>query len=201
MKTKLFLLVNIYFLLSLYITNAQTFISYEKTTILNFSIKYTIMQNNYMPNSSQYMDPYYMSMAMMQERYDRGYYYIRSELGKVLELKLINKENNDYLTGFKQARMPYWRSISNADLTKQEVVQSCINNIVDIYKLNTSIVDELKLLQSCNYELNRIKYKDPDNYLYSKRYKAISKVLFELENCTRDKIKYLSWEKAELEMR
>jgi hypothetical protein len=181
-------------------SKAQTFISYEKTTILNLSIKYTIMQNNYMPNSSQYIDPYYMSMAMMQERYDRGYYYVRSEIEKVINLKLINKNNISLLETFKNKRMPLWRSYSNADLTKANVVQDCINGIVDIYKFR-AIIDEIKLLQSCNSELNRIKARDPDNYIYLKRYKAISITLNNLENCMTTDIINLSWEKTELSLK
>ena len=200
MNTKFILLVSYCFLLSFNQTKAQTFISYEKTTTLNLSVKYTIMQNNYIPNSSQYIDPYYMSMAMMQERYDRGYYYVRSELEKVINLKLINKNNISLLETFKNKRMPLWRSYSNADLTKENVVQNCINGIVDIYKF-VDIIDEIKLLQSCNNELSRIKIKDPDNYFYTKRYKAIAITLNYLENCNSNDIKKLSWEKTELEMR
>ena len=197
---KLFFLLNVLTILSLNVT-AQNVITYEKTNILSLSIQYNITQSRYSANQSAYFDSYTLAMASLQERYDMGYYYVKSELAKVINLRLVNKENNSYLESFKKARMSYWRSISNADLTKQDVVQSCINNIVDIYTLNPSLVDELKLLQGCNIELNRIKYKDPDNYIYSKRYRAISSVLFELENCTRDKIKSLSWEQTELLMK
>lgn len=158
------------------------------------------MQNNYLPNSSQYIDPYYMSMAMMQERYDRGYNYVRSEIEKVINLKLINKNNISLLETFKNKRMPLWRSYSNADLTKENVVQDCINGIVDIYKFR-DIIAEIKLLQSCNSELNRIKARDPDNYIYLKRYKAISITLNNLENCNSNDIINLSWEKTELSMK
>jgi hypothetical protein len=198
MKGKLYFLLIL--LLNFYMSKAQTFISYEKTTIINLSVKYTFNQNKYIPNTSQYIDPYYMSMAMMQERYDRGYNYVRSELDKVLSLKLINKENLSMLERFKKNHMPFWRSISNADLTKQEVVQNCINDITDIYKFR-DIIAEIKLLQSCNTELNRIKARDPDNYIYLKRYKAISLTLDNLENCISNDIINLSWEKTELSLK
>ena len=194
---KLVFLLNVLTILSLNVT-AQNVITYEKTNILSLSIQYNITQSRYSANQSAYFDSYTLAMASLQERYDMGYYYVKSELSKVINLKLVNKTNSTYLDFFKKARMPYWKSISNADLTKNEVVQSCIDNIVDLYKINPSIVDELKLLQSCNNELSRIKFKDPDNYIYSRRYKSIAMVLLELENCPIDKIKSLSWEQTEL---
>jgi hypothetical protein len=76
----------------------------------------------------------------------------------------------------------------------------CSKSIFQIYDYEP-ILSELKLLQSCNAELQRIKMQDPNNYIYSKRYKALSAVLQKLETCPPEEIKTLSWEKTELEMK
>lgn len=192
-----FLLLNSIFLIN---TKgiAQSYISFNKTEILRISVYYTITNNVYQPDYNQNSITV-MAYAAMQERFDRNFDFIKAELTKVRNLQLINKSNQDYLTEFKRVRMPFWRSISHADLSKGEIVSHCLKYIVDIYDYS-SIRDEIKLLQSCNYELSRIKNQDPDNYIYSKRYRAISNVLLELETCNNYQIKNLSWEKIELGM-
>jgi len=188
-------------LISCKYVSAQPFISNETVSILKLSIQFNIVQKTYVPNQSSYFDTHALAMATLQERYDRGFNYVRHELHKVLNLKLLNEENRNYLQSFIEARMSYWKSYSNVNLANSSEVKNCIDNIIDIYKLRPSIINEIELLKSCNNELTRIKYKDPDNYIYSKRYKAIAIVIKQLENCPHDNIKNLSWEKTELEMR
>lgn len=177
---------------------SQSFISYEKTNILNISINYTFSQNVYVYANSYY-DVQTSAMAAYQAKYDRGFYIVKTEYDKLMALRLINTNNIALLTEFKKVNKPFFESIKNADLTKSSDLQKCINGICAIYEYEC-IRSEIELLKSCNTELSRIKRQDPDNYIYTKRYKAIVKVLEELETCNQSEIKNLSWEKTELNM-
>lgn len=193
---KFFLIYHLLFLLCCS-AFSQIVISYEKINILSLSTQYTIRQSIYNPNQAAFLDANTLAMASLQERYDKGFYFVKYELNKVINLKLLNKENISLLQTFKNKKMPFWKSISNADLSKEEVVQKCISDITEIYKFR-DIIAEIKLLQNCNNELTRIKIKDPDNYINSKRYKSISITLNNLESCKSNDIINLSWEQTEL---
>lgn len=165
-----------------------------------------IYDNSYSYSNSSYV-PYspdwgyqYSGMAAMQARYDNAHASISREYWKLKNLELVNIYNKAYLKKFKDVRLPWVeRNIKNADITQASVYQTFIDNITEVFK-DPEISSEIKLLQSCYTELNRIKYKDPDNYIYSKRYKAICKTLSDLENCAKSQIKNLSWEGTELGM-
>jgi hypothetical protein len=200
MKQKLFTLL----LISLFSINkgkaqySASYISYEYTEILAYSIEITYS------SASGYYQPYspYMSygnaLATMQARYDKNHAIISKEWGKLLSLELINITNKSTLKQYQETISAQVKMNCKGDLGNQAYADGWIEYITQIFRIQT-IKDEILLLQSCQRELNRIKYKDPDNYIYSKRYKSIMKTLDLLKNCSTSEIKYLSWEKTELE--
>jgi hypothetical protein len=135
----------------------------------------------------------------MQARYDRNHSSLSKEYFKLKDLKLINTINQSTLNNYRAARLGWiYNATSTWDVGNDANYANIRNYCCEIYSYS-SIKSEITLLQSCQTELNRIKYRDPDNYLYSKRYKSIMKTLDLLKNCSTSEIKNLSWEKTELE--
>lgn len=176
-------------------SQSVSYLSYQYVEIISYSIKITYYGDTYYPS-----EPYGSSgniLGQLQARYDRNKKMVSDEWGKVEYLELINKSNKEYLEKFKQELrngMEAWRG---ADFGYQPNADNCIAYITQIYN-DKYIRAELKLLQRCNDELNRIKYSDPDNYPNSKRYKSISMVLSALADCQPSEISSLSWEAYEI---
>lgn len=178
---------------------SATFLTQDKINVLSI-----VVQNNYYFNSGNYI-PYtpndvvqYSAYATMQARYDRGHSIVSAEYWKLKNLELINKQNIAYLNNYKNSRIKWVdTNIKSADLGKQEVLNVFIKNLCEIYD-RPEIKNEISLLKSCHDELNRIKRNDPDNFIYSKRYRAIVSVLSKLENISPSLINTLSWESEEL---
>ncbi|MCB9336147.1 MAG: fibrobacter succinogenes major paralogous domain-containing protein [Flavobacteriales bacterium] len=193
------------FLLLLLLGNKRTFsqysasyLSYEYTEILvySLSITYTVSDNYYPYTRTSF---YANSLASSQSRYDYNHNIVSTEYGRLWNLELINNSNKTILAKYKaMIKNEIDVNSTHADFSKESITQEYISFISQPFNV-PSIKDEIKLLQSCQTELNRIKYKDPNNYIYSKRYKAISKTLELLENCEPSQINNLSWEKTELE--
>ncbi len=196
MKKLIFL---IYISTSTYLSYSQ-YISYEYTQILIYSIEinYSNSNGSYQPFSPDY-NFYGNVMAQMQARYDRNHSILSKEYYKLKDLKLINSSNQATLEKYKSARLGWiYNAIKSWDLGNETNTANIRNYCCEIYTY-TSIKNEITLLQSCQTELNRIKYKDPDNYLYSRRYQSIMKTLDKLKNCSSSEIEGLSWERTELE--
>ncbi len=178
------------------IAQSVSYLSYQYIEIISYSIKITYSGNTYYPS-----EPYGSNgniMGQLQARYDRNTKMISDEWGKVEYMELINWDNKAYLEKFKKelrAGMPAWQQ---ADFSIQTNVDRCLEYITQIYN-DPSIRAEIKLLQRCNTELNRIKYTDPNNYPNSKRYKSINKVLNRLADCNASEISSLNWEAYEVE--
>jgi hypothetical protein len=176
------------------LSQSVSYLSYKYTEILSISIKY-----NYYGNSYQSYEPYVSTgniMATLQARYDRNSKIISQEWGKLLNLELINVYNKQTLDLHKKEINAGMKNCRD-DLSKQYIADQWIEYVTQTFRV-PSIKNEIKLLQSCYKELNRIKQNDPDNYIYSKRYKAINKVLNRLESCPTSEINSLSWEAFEL---
>ena len=188
-----------YFVISSTLTYSQ-YISYEYTQILIYSIEinYSSSNGSYQPWSPDW-NFYGNALAQMQARYDRNHSILSKEYFRLKDLKLINSSNQSTLTNYRIARLDWINnSISTWDLGNDANTANIRNYCCEIYSYS-SIKNEITLLQSCQTELNRIKYKDPDNYLYSKRYQSIMKTLDKLKNCSTSEIEGLSWERTELE--
>jgi hypothetical protein len=176
------------------------FISFEYTEILIYSIeiKYSSSSGSYQPFSPD-LDFYGNAMAQMQARHDRNFKSLSNEYFKLKDLKLINYSNNSTLNNYRAERLNWVkRAIESSDVGNESNTSKIRNYCSAIYSY-PSIKNEILLLQSCQKELNRIKYKDPDNFLYSKRYQSIMKTLEKLKNCSTSEIQELSWERTELE--
>ncbi len=177
---------------------STSYISYEYTEIMAFSIEITYS------SSSGFYQPYspYISygnaLATMTERYEENHAIISKEWGKLMSLDLINLTNKSTLKQHQETISAAVKNNCKGDLGNQAYADEWIEYVTQTFKIQ-SIKYEILLLQSCQSELNRIKYKDPDNYIYSKRYKSIMKTLDLLKNCSPSEIKNLSWEKTELE--
>jgi len=198
MKIKIiitFLIVNSYFL------EAQSVV-FIPEKINNVLIIYDTYDYNYSNDGYSLYTPdnNFLGnvLAVAQARYDRNASILSIEYRKLMDLKLINNENVSYLENFKNQVKSNAASWKNVDLGDTNNFSGIMNYLLQIYN-KPNIRDEIKLLKSCNVELNRIKTKDPDNFIYSKRYKTIGKVLKKLENSYSGEIKYLSWESTELE--
>lgn len=188
-----------YFVISSTLTYSQ-YISYEYTQILIYSIEinYSSSNGSYQPWSPDW-NFYGNALAQMQARYDRNHSILSKEYFRLKDLKLINSSNQSTLTNYRIARLDWINnSISTWDLGNDANTANIRNYCCEIYSYS-SIKNEITLLQSCQTELNRIKYKDPDNYLYSKRYQSIMKTLDKLKNCSTSEIEGMSWERTELE--
>jgi hypothetical protein len=193
------LLLFTYFIILNSLTYAQ-FISYEYTEILIYSVKINYSSSNgyYQPWSPD-LNFYGNALAQMQARYDRNHSSLSKEYFKLKDLKLINTTNQSTLNNYRTQRLGWvYNTISSWDLGNETNTANIRNYCCEIYSYSF-IKNEITLLQSCQTELNRIKYKDPDNYLYSKRYQSIMKTLDKLKNCSTSEISRLSWERTELE--
>ena len=176
------------------------FISSEYTQILIYSVEinYSSSSGSYEPWSPN-LGFYSNAMAQLQARYDRNFNSLSKEYSKLKDLKLINYSNQSTLNNYRDERLYYIKnSISRWDLTNDSKYLKGREYICKIYSY-PSIKNEILLLQSCQKELNRIKYKDPDNFLYSTRYQSIMKTIEKLKNCSTSEIEELSWERTELE--
>lgn len=142
---------------------------------------------------------YGAALETMQARYDQNHKIISKEYNKLKDLELINKTNQKTLQTYKDQRLDWiYKAGSNWDLGNQDNANKILNYCCEIYSY-PSIKKELKLLQKCETELTRLKTKDPDSYLYTPRYRAISKLLSRLADCPTDEIGNLNWESIELE--
>jgi hypothetical protein len=193
------LIVLSYLIISTSVTYAQ-FISYEYTQILLYSVEinYSSSNGSYQPWSPDW-NFYGNALAQMQARYDRNHSSLSKEYFKLKDLKLINTINQSTLNNYRAARLGWiYNATSTWDVGNDANYANIRNYCCEIYSYS-SIKSEITLLQSCQTELNRIKYKDPDNYLYSKRYQSIMKTLDKLKHCSTSEIEGLSWERTELE--
>jgi len=189
----------IYLIANQVLAQSSTFLSQEKINVLSI-----IVQNNYFFSNNNYI-PYipgdaiqYSAYATFQARYDRAHSIVSTEYWKLKNLDLINRQNLEYLNKYRVSRIEWVdNNIKSADLSKQEVLNNFVNNLCEIYK-RPEIKSEISLLKSCYDEMNRIKRNDPDNFIYSKRYRAIVSVLNKLENIPLSSINSLSWEGEEL---
>lgn len=174
---------------------SQTYIS-----AMSVSYKIRYYSGSYSPS---YSDSYYFAIRSRQAAYNAGRETVQNELYKLyytLDDILISKCNRPKYNNFVaevKAKANTWGSW---DLSYRQNVDALVNYITQIYNWE-SIKAEIKLVQSCDEELNRIKSTNPDDYIYSKRYKAICKTMQLLENCTTTgEIYNLSWESTELKM-
>lgn len=203
MKTKIifiFLTINSFFL------EAQTVV-FIPEKINNVLIIYDVYDYNYTNDRYSLYSPdnifFENVLTTAQSRYDRNAHILSIEYRKLMDLKLINQENLSQLERFKNEVKTQATNWVNIDLG---VTSEGLNNFSKIMNYlgqiydNPNIKAEIKLIKSCNVELNRIKINDPDNFIYSKRYKTILEVLKKLENCNLNDIKNLSWEARELEL-
>lgn len=193
------LVVISYLILSTNTIYAQS-LSYEYTQILlySFEIKYSSSNGSYIPWSPDW-NIYGDALRQMQARYDRNHSILSKEYYKLKDLKLINTINQSALNNYKTARLNnIYKYISTWDVSNDANFAKIRNYICEIYSYQ-SIKSEINLLQSCQTELIRIKFKDPDNYIYSTRYQSIMKTLDKLKNCSTSEIEGLSWERTELE--
>jgi hypothetical protein len=191
-------IIFLFFLISSVNLTYSQFISFEYTQILIYSVEINYTNSSYQPWSPDY-NFYGNAMAQMQARYDRNHSILSKEYFKLKDLKLINSSNQATLENYRANRLSWiYNAISTWDLGNETNTSKIRNYCCEIYSY-TSIKNEITLLQSCQSELNRIKYKDPDNYLYSKRYQSIMKTLDKLKNCSTSDIEGLSWERTELE--
>ena len=178
-------------------TNSSSFISYNYREVVEYSVKFTYSSSG----SYSYHTPYSTqnALATLQARYDYYHGIISAEYYKLKDLKLINEANQLTLQGYKNQRLnEIYEAGSNWDLGNSTNSMNLINYCCEIYSY-TAIKSELTLLKSCKQELDRIKYKDPDNYIYSSRYKSVMRTLELLRTCSPSEIKNLSWEKTEIE--
>ena len=188
-----------YFIISTSLTYSQ-FISYEYTQILIYSVEinYSYSNGSYQPWSPD-LNFYGNALAQMQARYDRNHSILSKEYFKLKDLKLINSTNQSTLNNYRAERLGWiYNAAKSWDLGNETNTATIRNYCCAIYSYS-SIKNEITLLQNCQTELNRIKYKDPDNYLYSKRYQSIMKTLDKLKNCSTSEIDEMSWERTELE--
>lgn len=168
-------------------------LTYEYIQILSYSINVTYSETgNYKPNSA------YGVAHTLQARFDQNFEIVEQEYSKLWSLELINNSNKATLNKYKSTiKVEIDTKAGHADFSNSSVTDSWVNFISQPFRIS-SIKDEIKLLQNCQSELIRIKYNDPDNYIYSKRYKSIAKTLEILENCDPSEIKKISWEYTEL---
>jgi len=176
---------------------SSSYLSYEYTEILSYSIKITYSTSGSYKPTTIY-DIYGNALNTLQAKYDQNRKVVEKEYGKLWSLELINNSNKATLQNYKVTIKAELDAYSgSADFSKSSVTDEYISFISQPFRIS-SIKDEIKLLQSCQTELNRIKLKDPDNYIYSERYKSIVQTLDKLKTCSPSEIKNLSWEKTEL---
>ncbi len=115
-------------------------------------------------------------------------------------MELHNQYNIEILETHKEKvfkNLDDWRKW---DLTNSVNVNNIIDYIIWPWVEVKSIKEEMSLIRELNKELKRISEADPDNYIYSKRYKSIKATYDALKSCSRSEIESLSWQDTELNM-
>ena len=197
MKSFTFLICT--FLLSSNVSKAQTHsISYYEISVMYLSVSISY-------SGSSYSSPYFSTAKVLntlQKRYDYYHGMVSNEWGRLENFELLNASNKVTLNNHKITIRNYFdqnNKFTHVDWAQNgQFAVELVNRISAIYN-NSNIKNEISLLQSCQTELSRIKNKDPDNYLYSKRYQSIMKTLEKLKNCSTSEIQGLSWERTEIE--
>jgi len=161
--------------------------------IVGQTTSFTYSGNSYVPFTPDW-NFYNNALTTMQARYDYNYQRINGEYGKLLKLKLINPENQKILNEYQifiDNKIKNTHT-DNIDWSIDKNANSYLNFITQVYKIE-SIKSEIKLLQNIQYELIRIKYKDPDNFYHSKRYEELISALRDLKNSGASEINNIAW--------
>ncbi len=171
--------------------------NYEITTI---EVAAIVSSTNYSYSSSgSYVSftPDYNSLgntlATLQRRYDNNYDRVSREYTKLNNLELININNKKTLSDYKIAIFAYVDTKGkDINLGYDQNADWLINYICKPFHV-PSIKEEIKMLQSINREINRLKREQPDTFHHSKRYQEITEALGKLQNCPTSEISQLVW--------
>lgn len=175
-----------------FITNNTSYISSTDITLINLSI-------NYEYNSSKTYVPYYpygnygSVLSTLQGRFDRNWKILSQEYGKLLNLKLINKSNKEYLKKARPKIAAYIDAHSGpADFSRSDVFNSWLKYITQIAN-NPNVKNELLMLQQIKYAIAKLKNDYPHDFHKKSRYIELGKALEELRNASPSKIPDIAW--------
>lgn len=169
-------------------------------SVISYSYKISYTSGSYSSYNNNYHSESYIANTL-QARLDANRKWLSEEYGKLKYAEFINSYNktlhSDWLRDYED-------DIRNAprhyDLSNNRTAESFVYEYIGKFFNISSIKAEIELLKSINGELYRIQMEDPNNYIYSKRYKAINETLKKLETCKASEIKNLSWQSTELQM-
>ncbi|MDR3713050.1 MAG: hypothetical protein P4L51_09570 [Puia sp.] len=132
-------------------------------------------------------------LSALQERYDYAHNILSTEYRKLQELELVNAYNSELLTSTRNQINAYSESYySKVDFSNYNNFSSWLKYFTSIYAV-PSVRQEIALLSAINKEMYRLKYKDPDHFYKSERYRDLGTVLSELKTIDKDSIPTLSW--------
>lgn len=159
-------------------------ISYEEVLIISLSNDYLFINDIYY--SSDVTPNYNLlgsTLSKLQARYDRGFDAVKFEWEKLRDLNMINYYTNSKVNDYRK-QVSAWLELngSKIDYGYGDNASRVVNYITGVYKI-PGVKDELKLLQSINREIKRLKSQNPDGFHNSTRYKEIMNVISELRNC------------------
>lgn len=176
---------------------AQSYMSQSQLNVIVNITNYSYSNNFYLPYNPypQYSmtDIWGGMLQARQDRYDYAFNILKTEMNKLKNLELVNDYDAALLNNTRNQIIAYTQqNFTKVDLSIYDNFTSWLNYFTSIYSV-ASVKQEITLLKSINAELNRIRYKDPDNFYKSDRYKDLMNALSELKTIDKDSISSLSW--------
>ena len=134
--------------------------------------------------------------AKANAQYESGLDNVSGNYHYLRDLKLINRTNKARLAQYMKQVDEYMHrsSVASLDYSKPANVSSTCS-VINAYRGNKYIMDEINLLSDLYGELSRLKTADPENYTRSHRYNEIIDIFKYLENCKPEDIDRLRWQK------
>lgn len=172
-------------------------IKYRET--LSYSMKIWYSGGSYNSYNSYYGNES-RTANILQARLDANRKWLSEEYGKLKYAEFVNPYNKTLHRNWLRDYEDDIRNAGHYDLSNNRTAERFVSEYIGKFFNISTIKAEIELLKSLNSELYRIQREDPNNYIYSKRYKAINETLRKLETCDGCDISKLSWQETELNM-
>ncbi len=172
-------------------------VKYRET--LSYSMKIWYSSGSYNSYNSYYGNES-LTANILQARLDANRKWLSEEYGKLKYAEFVNPYNKTLHRNWLRDYEDDIRNAGHYDLSNNRTAERFVYEYIGKFFNISTIKAEIELLKSLNSELYRIQYEDPNNYIYSRRYKAINETLRRLETCDARDISKLSWQETELNM-
>ena len=124
-------------------------------------------------------------------QYDVGFNKVQKSYTTLMNTVLINKQNVAVFNVYRENTRVQLKDVSRVDFSIDANVSSALSVINQYYTVQ-SIRDEIQLLNSIKTEISNIKISNPTTFTSSDRYKELTSIFSELQNCKPEEISGLA---------